>query len=152
MSVTVALATDIASSAVTLMPGVGCDPPLGSKTRTTASQNVTRNRKRMNHALKSPRLLIAAMGRTLAASLETRVRASPLFLYRFEENEPRVFRKFESSAFASNLKQLREAADRQGEKRPRRRRRGAAGGGAPPSPATHPFPFRAEAPAPPPRS
>jgi hypothetical protein len=51
MSVTVAVAADMASMALTLTFGVVCDPPLGNNTRTTASQNAIRTRKRMTPAL-----------------------------------------------------------------------------------------------------
>jgi hypothetical protein len=47
MSVTVAFAADIASRALTLIVGVGCDPPLGSSARITVSQNAIRKRNRM---------------------------------------------------------------------------------------------------------
>ena len=47
MSLTVAIAADIASRALTFTVGIRCDPPLGSKTRMTVSQNAIRNRKRM---------------------------------------------------------------------------------------------------------
>jgi hypothetical protein len=47
MSVTVAFAADIASRALTLIVGVGRDPPLGSSARITVSQNAIRKRNRM---------------------------------------------------------------------------------------------------------
>jgi hypothetical protein len=46
-SVTVALAADMASIALTLSFGVGCEPPLGSNARMTVSQNAIRKRNRM---------------------------------------------------------------------------------------------------------
>jgi hypothetical protein len=47
MSVTVDFAAHMASTALTLTFGVGCDPPLGSNARMTVSQNAIRKRNRM---------------------------------------------------------------------------------------------------------
>jgi hypothetical protein len=47
MSVTVDFAAHMASTALTLTFGAGCDPPLGSNARMTVSQNAIRKRKRM---------------------------------------------------------------------------------------------------------
>jgi hypothetical protein len=47
MSVTVAFAASMASTALTASFGVGWDPPLGSNARMTVSQNAIRKRNRM---------------------------------------------------------------------------------------------------------
>jgi hypothetical protein len=75
----------------------------------TVSQNAIRKRNRMTLSLKSPRLLFAALGGTLAARPETPVGEIAGFLPIFDANEPRFFRKFEQSAFDANLKQYRRA-------------------------------------------
>src|SRR5262249_24255329 len=94
MSLTVALAADMASVALTLILGVGCDPPLGSSARTSVSQNAIRNRNRMT-VLEFPRPLLAAWERTVAPRLEAAVRSGSRFLSILELNQPRSFRKFE---------------------------------------------------------
>src|SRR5439155_25092108 len=62
--------------------------------------NAIRKRNRMTPALCiAPRLVVAAFGVTLAASLESAVRREARFLSRFKANASRLFRKFERSAF-----------------------------------------------------
>src|SRR5262249_60403311 len=94
MSLTVALAADMASIALTLILGVGCEPPLGSSARTSVSQNAIRNRNRMT-VLESPRPLLAAWEQTVAARLEAAVRGGSRLLSLLELNQPRCFRKIQ---------------------------------------------------------
>ena len=61
MSDTAAFAAENASPALTCDFGTGCEPPLGSKIRTTPSQNATRNRNHMTRAL-LPRGLVCRFG------------------------------------------------------------------------------------------
>src|SRR5882757_931292 len=147
MSVTVAFAADMASSALTLTFDVGCDPPLGSKTRTTASQNAIRRRNRMTLPLKSPRLFFAALRLTVAARPETAVRPAVRFLPIFDANQARVFRKFEQSGFDSNLQQLHQSPDPPAEPRARADRRARQAPPAFPATATDRSPFRTNTPA-----
>ncbi len=62
MSDIVAPAADIASTALTLTFGAGCEPPLGNSTSTTLSQNASLKRKRMTPAL-FPAAFFAALDR-----------------------------------------------------------------------------------------
>jgi hypothetical protein len=100
MSVTVAFAADIASTALTLTLAVGSDPPLGSSARMTVSQNAIRKRNRMTCL--SPCSLFVALEPTLAARLEAPVGDISRFFPVFVANEPRSFGKFDQSAFNSN--------------------------------------------------
>src|SRR5262245_37406278 len=105
MSLTVACAADMASPALTLTFGAGCDPPLGSNARMTVSQNTIRNRNRMGSPRNRRGPSAAALDGTIAARLEAQVGDGAYFLPIFEFNQLRCFGKFELSAFASNLRQ-----------------------------------------------
>jgi hypothetical protein len=98
ISVTVAFAASMASTALTVSFGVGWDPPLGNNARMTVSQNAIRKRNRMT-CLQRARLWFAAFGRTLPAKLEILVLSPSRFLSIFEVNQPRFFANFEQSAF-----------------------------------------------------
>jgi hypothetical protein len=94
MSPTVAVAADIASVALISALEDGCDSPLGKRTKTTPSQNVIRNRKRIR-CLCFPAVGPAVHARNLAQSLEAAVRREPRILPIFETNEPQFFLKLE---------------------------------------------------------
>src|SRR5712671_6217476 len=120
MSVTVALAADMASSALTLPPlGVGCEPPLGSSTKMTVSQNAIRKRNRM-----IPVPIPAAVGRrmdtSLARRLEMAVGEIVGLLPIFDANKPRFFGKFEQPAFDENLRQWPANCQSSRENRPKK--------------------------------
>ena len=85
MSETAALAAKIASPGLMLIFDVDCDPPLGRHTRITVSQNPIRRRNRMSLP-RFPAALFAALGRNVAARLETAVRPDRWFLPSFEAN------------------------------------------------------------------
>jgi hypothetical protein len=95
MSPTVAVAADIASVALISALEDGCDWPLGKRTKTTPSQNVIRNRKRIR-CLCFPAVDPAVVhARNLAQSLEAAVRRELRILPIFETNEPHFFLKLE---------------------------------------------------------
>ena len=105
MSLTVACARPaMASPALTLTFGAGCDPPLGGNARMTVSQNAYLQESH-GQSSKLSRPFWRALERTIAARLEAQVGDGAHFLPIFEFNQLRCFEKFELPAFASNLRQ-----------------------------------------------
>ncbi len=86
MSVTVALAAVMASSALTLIFGVGCDPALGSSTRTTVSQNAIRKRNRIVRPSCPRGDGLPHLAGNLAVGVEAPVGHAVRFFSKFDEN------------------------------------------------------------------
>jgi hypothetical protein len=94
MSPTVAVAADIASVALICALEDGGDSPLGKRTKTTLSQNVIRNRKRIRLTL-LPGGRSAAHERNLAQSVEVAVCREQRIFPIFKTNEPHFYLKLE---------------------------------------------------------
>jgi hypothetical protein len=90
--VTVALAADAASPALTSPLEVVCDPTLGSNTRTRVSQKIIRNNKRIS--LLAPTEGIHRVIGSVAGTLEMSVRTCSQFLSGLNANARQVLRQF----------------------------------------------------------
>src|SRR5436190_13064798 len=100
MSVTVAFAADIASIALTLSFGVGCEPPLGSNARMTVSQNAIRRRNRMR-CLELPYHQWAQLWRSYQQVLKPWFLGSDAFCRYSTRISRSFFTNFQRSAFGS---------------------------------------------------